>query len=531
MSRLTWPIVVGVALLLGGLCRFRSPEVFVPVVDTPVRGIDTRGGTVGVGGVSVTVPEGALASSERIAISSEPALPGPLPPGTIATSPVVVLTKTTAAPFSVPVSVTVPCSNPESSCALYWDPEHRIYRSLTVTALGPGTLTFETLHFTEFLTASSDLSTVSVDTGFRPDADGFPYRNGGFDLDVEGWCFGISSLSVWYYETHGVNGEHLAAALAASRNGPVTSDAASMEMARLAQDETTATLKAKKSALAHSEFATHRLGDKQAGLALLNALAATHMPQLMFLQTWGQVGHAVVVYGYEKGHFLIYDSNYPGETLTYGFDLAKGFGTYGRGNGGKLDAVYSQLPFYSWLALSSIGSDADFQKIFDQALADTKSLSPIRVLIDAPVVDASGTAHVPADAKTLTISGRVEGGEDFVRAVMGTDKKTAHPRVLVAIEDGAAAFSSDARLGDGPETAFSVNGKLDKIQDAIRRAAKTKKGTTVDHFTVAIYLSSAKVGNGQYDENVLGGRELLRFAVVLEPATTTPGILGALDRQ
>ncbi len=118
-----------------------------------------------------------------------------------------------------------------------------------------------------------------------------------------------------------------------------------------------------------------------------------------------------------------------------------------------------------------------------------------------------------------------------MRAVLGTDKKVVHPRVLVEIEDGAAAFNSDARLGDGPETSFSVTGKLDKIQDAIRRAKNAKKGTTVDHFTVAFYLSSAKVGNGDYDANYLGGRELLRFTVVLDPPTATPGILGALDRR
>jgi len=540
--------VVGSLLLLlavaaterGSRVEFVSPPApFLETTPAPsattTAHMDARGGHLEAHGVFLAVPPGALARDEQVEIAFEDHLPAPLPPGCGATSPVLMLEKSSATAFLAPVNVTIHTTGDATEGAFYWDPGHGIYRSLTVTARDAEhhTLSFETVHFTQFVTATSSDGSLDVDTGFRPELDGFSYRNSGFDLDEAGWCLGMSSTAVWYFETHHASGEHLATALAAARPAGSTLDAAGMEMARLAQDETSNRLGAKHSPVAQELWNTHKQGDAKAGLQLLNQLKVTQAPQIMILESDLVGGHAVVAFGYRDGAFQIYDPNFPDETVTFAFDPRKGFGAYTRANG-KLESAYTYLPFYSFLSLSSFATDVDFEKMVRSALDDAKTLSPIRVVIDAPTADAGQTAHVSRSATTLPVQGRVIGGAEFIHRVYGPDKKLAHPKVVLVVNYGAQTLNTDAKLGDAVETPFHVDMQLDKVQTAIQKHVRAPKGSTVDHFTVSVYLSSSKVDKNDYDEASLEGRDLETFTVSLEdppaPPSTTPGIVSGVPR-
>ncbi len=408
--------LVGVAALVSssGLVapgvRLTADTPLAPTVvllPAATASVDEKGGEIANAGAKLRVPEGALRAPETLAVA-ETSLPAPLPKGFRAASRVLRLTKTNETErFEKPVSVTVPVdarTKLDETVALYWDVEHRIYRTVTVIGRDPvaRTVTFETIHFTDFLVTSPDdddmanpnAPLMAVDTGFRSERDGFAFTNG--DYDSSGTCLGMSLLSAWYYETH-KNDDPPAPSLRELTGSfnPVApmADLVGREMALLAQRAAIPNgeylARASKEALAEAA----RAGAIPSGVALWDQLRVTGTPQLLVIQ--GPRGaHAIVVFGYKDGAFQIYDPNYPGETHTMAFDRVRGWGAW---TGTMLGSPMDVAP----VSFSSYGAEVDFRSVFDRAVTDRGETGRYRTITYDSVRDDDGT---------LVIRGRATGG-------------------------------------------------------------------------------------------------------------------------
>lgn len=338
----------------------------------------------------------------------------------------------------------------------------------------------------------------------------------------------MSSVSAWYYETRSKErGQHLSQVLRATNPTSSTYDATGMEMGRLAQDATQRLLLGKKGAAADAYHHAWKLSPRDGGLELANQLLATGEPQIMIIQSFS-AGHALVAYGYHEGRFLIYDPNYPGETVTYAFDPKAGFGKFERANGQSLEPVYAAMRFRASLSVSSFASDVDFAKLFDTALEDGARGTPLHVVVDDPALEAAGTVHLARSSTVLSIRGRVVGGSASLALLYGSDKKMAHPRIVLVINYGARVINTDAKLDEKGETPFAASVKLEDIQSDIRKKEGTKKGSTVDHFTVSVFLSTPKVNKSDCDSESLQGRPLAAFNVSLDEPSSPPAAAGII---
>jgi len=403
------------------------------------------GGEIALERARLHVPEGALRAPTSIRMARTP-LPAPLEPGYRAASPVVRLTKPTEERFAKPVLVTLPVDDAtplERTVALYWDTEHDLYRTLTVVRRDEAarTVTFETVHFTDFLVAGPDGKLPplpNVDTGFRPARDGFFFQNG--DYDSDGTCLGMSLLSTWYFETH--KGQRDAPPLHKLLESfhPVAdqADLVGREMAIAAQSAAIPPGEywAKPSLVALEE--AKKVGPVKSGVALIEALQATKTPQLIVINGPGG-GHAIVAYAYEDGVISIYDPNYPLQTMHMKFDRQQGFHDW---DGTDVGQPMDVAP----VSFSSYAADVDFEKIFDKALADR------------------GT---PARYRTVTIdSTRFENGNVIVSGQeTGGLAAPHHP------SDTVRVFVGSVELGSGSADAsghFEVSVNAASLNEAVR---------------------------------------------------------------
>jgi hypothetical protein len=450
----------------------------------------------------------------------------------VAVTPVVALRKTTEASFKVPVSVTLPYRDDElagSPSAFYWDPVHGLYRSLTTTAVDPvaRTITFETVHFTQFVAfgarALSSLgeavsgrfgALTAIDTGFRPERDGFLYHNGDADptLKSGGDCLGMSLTAVWYHETKGAGGPSLQEMLA---HANVTrEDLIGREIGRDAQEaqerakapRLEAALRAMKQdprlrglgvdspafsaaydkamngdpvASAFSQYslldriwpvgppkAVDALWTRATNVAALANLwlqmKVTGKPQVMGMQfADGSVGHAVVVYGFRDGKLLIYDPNYPGRTVTASVDPTRGITGFG-----NVDKPYPPVSEIASESPSSFRSDIDFAAIFRHALATKGEDEAAPVNVDAPVlVQRAGSSpsveihgQVASSLQGLKVAVLVNGKAVSVTDVPDSSKGTNDHSFTVSL-DPAAFPPKTAR---GPEDMLvAIFGRVD----------------------------------------------------------------------
>jgi hypothetical protein len=410
-----------VGLVLGPLLVWlaaaaRTPEVAPAGEPTGAvcasRHVGRGGGVLAASRVRVVVPRGALAKDETIRIGRR-GLPAPFPRGVKPASEVVVLTKDSKARFRRPVSVTIPYS-PEAVGAtvpvpFYWNVERQAYVDLTLTAIDrtAHTVTFRTLHFTDFVVGALDPTpSLDVDTGYRPGTDGWSFVNYGA-LDDGGNCAGMVLSEIAYFDHN--RGSTTPAPPLASVSDTLTDP--SIELVTEAQSV----------AGALPPAAIAPVGSAQAALQLLTAMKTTGDPQSLFLYgTANGVhwGHAVTVFGYEDGHFLLNDPNFPGHTIWYGFDPDTGsFGAYlldgtqpTSPTGSATDAI-STVGLLSADEYDSVTSWPEAEQFELEANADTRfdSIALTTAIVSSGAV-VSGTA---ASTDPATLFDVLVNGEDL----------------------------------------------------------------------------------------------------------------------
>jgi hypothetical protein len=181
----------GTANSLGGTIEVTDPQ-------SPIKG------------AKVVVPPNALAESDgnvTISISYEDNLPAPMPNGSSPTSKTIVLTKDINQTFLLPVSVTVPYEDKGYDgntvfAVLRWNSAYNTYEPAGVKAVDTTnkTITFTTINFSRFVVcATSIVDLPNVDTGFKPDEDGFLQPNFGTYDTGGAMCLPMSCYFIWYY--------------------------------------------------------------------------------------------------------------------------------------------------------------------------------------------------------------------------------------------------------------------------------------------------------------------------------------------
>ncbi len=404
--------------------------------------IDEKGGLLTTGRVALFVPPGAVTGPTVFWIGESSKLPGRFPKGVKATSPCVSLDKNRPGSFKVPVQVTMPCTD-ERSQAFYWEVARKKYEAVSVLACDARSITFKTAHFTDFVAGSLENSVthstrppssaeaenesglswdelesrtraqleggdLSLNTGFDPAIDGVPFVNYG-DHDNDGNCFGMANTAVWFYD------ERRRLDAEARAGGDYTSHAPGLSEAydgsevdlhswvRMAQDDGDNNSRRRYQGLWADWTGPDEDGMRREARDLLTRMAATNSPQILSIKD-GNSGHLVVVYGYENGHFLIYDPNFPGETMFYAFD-GENFGdTFTHADGTRVDwGIYDSIDGISSHQVSDAFSNEDMRDLRDRSRTHDEQERYVTVVTDSVTRNADGTT---------TITGRVAGYED-----------------------------------------------------------------------------------------------------------------------
>ncbi len=317
------------------------------------------GGTIGPGGgvitiddpsseifgTTINVPPGSIPEDQtpEITVDYSDTLPAPLPKDAQRVSKVFDLEKSMPYNFTTPITVTIPLDvesigSSEVPLIVYWSPAYMKYKAATVTSIDRinRKVTFRTAHFSFFVALTvPGISVIAnqfgIDTGFRPDTDGFFHPNFGTYDSPGGSCLGMALYSAWYYSSkRSTDGTRL---YSKYRDGDPG----------VWQDDTNARELISRTFLASSQnwarlwqLLDVALTPFDSALLMWTALYVTEEPQILVFNgnssSGRPFGHAVTVYRWNAGsqRFEIYDNNFRGETVTLRWSALLGFSDYSK---------------------------------------------------------------------------------------------------------------------------------------------------------------------------------------------------------
>lgn len=173
--------------------------------------------------------------------------------------------------------------------------------------------------------------------------------------------------------------------------------------------------------------------------------------ELLCLALWMKdgSGHEVVCYGYENGAFLLYDPNFPGQTIRWPFDPQTGFGRYG--DGARVDGWYHTIDKIAFNRVGAFHDDATFERLFDRPEARYVSVQTTSVRVSGNELVMEGTVsgglpkknqaeppttaqlHV-SDSKTLGVPAKIVNGRFRIVAPLAIFDALAGPSRRAWIE-------------------------------------------------------------------------------------------------
>jgi len=313
--------------------------------------------------------------------------------------------------FLQPVEVTVPY-NPASNAlptVVYYDSTNGVYVPVDVLSIGANTVTFSTVHFSTYVSAThsgmntttADISSFAVDSGFVPINDGFDVANFGNFVSPDGSGLSMSNFAAWYYSYKKIlNG------LPQLYNKYTPT----VERALIASIQSSASNIWKRA----WNSSNNSLSNKQVGMLMLMNMKLTNTPQIFILKSVDannktDFAHVTLAYKFvpdpnavDAGTFYLYDPNFPGEVVTIYFSLANGFTGYS-----KAGAFSQAFTKYVYSSPSNIGSYRQFQAAYQAAENGLGSIA-----LTAPAVNASDVANITVTSATLpdvTVTGSVTG--------------------------------------------------------------------------------------------------------------------------
>jgi hypothetical protein len=325
-------LVVIVVLLAGGVLLL--PKVFPPRSDNLALGkreslasqtIPASGGAIVVDlpgnpidGLTITVPEGAYDGQKRFKVSSRPieshtfgATFDPITPlihvdngDAFAAEPLVV---------EIPIQI----APDEFAMAFYYDVQTGELEGIPVADLTTDKITIVTSHFSDFAITKIPLyllENISVDTGFLPGVDDWPFTNNGSYLAPGGHCAGQAISAMWYYY------EKRLRASEAPLYGRYDDNDYPLSTLYFGEDDSWSYRFA---SVVHDSLidwdhssrvffkAMGRTSDQLTWAAFAYALLQTGEPQYVAIYTQDS-GHAIIAYKMEQGQLYVADPNYPG---------------------------------------------------------------------------------------------------------------------------------------------------------------------------------------------------------------------------
>jgi hypothetical protein len=427
VTGLTMGTVTVTGQVTSGSSTFKNTAP-VNVIGVAQGTVDTNGSTITVGGTSpvagtkIEIPAGAVNPGDTVTINVDYATtpPGPLPAGVDSSSNVIILEKNTTTNFNFPINVTIPV-DPAAVAAgdiptvFYWNETYSAYEAASLVSIDKvnNTVTFQTVHFSKFIAGRikggwAVSKTKSVDTGFRPDADGFFHPNFGSYITPGGSSLGMALYTSWYYA------DKKKGTTPGSATGPLYTKYLQGDPTRW-QDDTDARELIYRAYVASSVIwaklalnnGNENLNAADTAQALLTALTATKVPQVLILRGTSKWAQAVLVYGWDADHqrFLVYDPNFPGDdTITLSWDTTQGATNYS-----KAAAYPDAIQKAAFAGMSIAVAGPEFELLYSGIEGGWSSSQFVKVAVNAPQLDANDVVVVP-DNSALTVQGSVSGG-------------------------------------------------------------------------------------------------------------------------
>lgn len=320
-------------------------------------------------GTSITIPMDAAIDDSEVQVGYENAPPAPfraeaVTAGAKPVSKTMVVKVGGGKPstFNKLVTITMPYDKVAAGdlppAVFYWDPDASRYRSTAVISVdrANGKVTFQTSHFSSFIAAvvtTLGVSMPDVDTGFKIGTDSILHPNFG-SYQFGGHCAAFASLSTHYYGM--------------KKAKPLYTLAQEGAIEQPVDDELTRSALTLSYTLISQKWAGFASGIVKpsavdTGLLMLASMIITGDPLHLVMHSNNNKdgGHSVTAYAYDKTskQFKIYDSNFPKNEVTFGWDVVAGFGTYSRA------ASYptAMFDYIGYASDDTFGAPAQFQKI------------------------------------------------------------------------------------------------------------------------------------------------------------------------
>lgn len=363
-----------------------------------------------------------------------------------------------ASVFNKLVTVTLPYDTKTAAglppAVLYWDPDANAYRPVAVVQVddAKGTVKFQTSHFSKFVAiVLAKLQTLvpTYKTGFAVGVDSILHQNFG-SYQYGGHCAAFASLSSHYFSLH------KAQPLFQLAQQGIDNQPFDDELTRTALTLTYSLISQKWQSFAASIITPKAT---QTGLLVLSSMIATGIPVHFVLHS-GTEGHSVTVFGYDAAtkQFLIYDSNFPGETTTFPWSLADGFGAYSKHASYPAD-MFKNIGYASD---DTFGAPSQFAKIIN----DFESKKLLDYFSHLAVTDQAGKVQSLEYDKKVTVALPYQD-QQSISGHFSRPAGMSGPAYLHVYIDGAKLGQVATTLGPSGDFKIDFPKKLEQKQEVV----------------------------------------------------------------
>jgi len=389
-----------------------QPVEFTPGTNTTItsKTIGATGGTLEVTNsnsplyrVKVEFPAGALNRNINTSLGSNN---GSLTPnsGTFA-GKTMSLNVPDVNEFQQPVTITVPFSNESGVPVPYYvDAGGKLHPAQLISInASDKTFTFQVFHASMFTWIWEEFTSLIpgnvVDTGFKPNVDGFQIKNGATIYTPIGECLGMTSFSLWYF----MNKKESMGDFYSKYYDVVTTDSEGNSLMGQNIIATRAYISIIQQWNTYiPEVARQQNYSDEVKYGMIrNSITNTGNPVLVYLyhKDNSQGAHSVLAYAFNKatGSISIYDPTYPGATKKIEYNLdTKAFNPYSGFDGIVFNGD------------GSLNLTEPYQNIFDDAEANFQGSGNAIITIN------SHTNGQEVTERNVDISGVIESGQVLV---------------------------------------------------------------------------------------------------------------------